>query len=346
MAFVPAKCTQCGGQIEVDDTKDAGICKHCGMAYVTEKVIHNHTTIHNVTNNITKIINGNEKDDGETHFQRGLTNLKLKKYDAARKNFDAAIRENPEISRYYFYWCLAESEHFSSLNIFLGYNNYLYQLDDDGEDTHSIESFFALTTKEECDALTQEYGVELTNGFEGLVEWCITQFLQGVNPNAHYNFYNVWSSTLNKLNKDASAYDKLVTYGSYYLVKVVADVYDRVIEDNSCQYIDNSKRDTIYFMINYMLENDIYPLEISQKKSSSYVETVKLAMDLAMYYLEDTISGLENETLKASELESDAKEILTSFYKGRVIYEKAVKKENKSNGKGFISKLFNKNKKA
>lgn len=37
MALVPAICTQCGAQIEVDNTHEAGICKHCGTAFVIEK---------------------------------------------------------------------------------------------------------------------------------------------------------------------------------------------------------------------------------------------------------------------------------------------------------------------
>ncbi len=49
MAFVAAKCTQCGANIEVDDTKDAGICQHCGTAFITEKAINNYNTY--ITNN-------------------------------------------------------------------------------------------------------------------------------------------------------------------------------------------------------------------------------------------------------------------------------------------------------
>ena len=49
MAFVPAKCTQCGAAIEVDESKDAGICKYCGTPFVTEKAINNYNTY--VTNN-------------------------------------------------------------------------------------------------------------------------------------------------------------------------------------------------------------------------------------------------------------------------------------------------------
>lgn len=49
MGMVAAKCTQCGANIEVDDTKEAGICKYCGTAFITEKAIANYNTY--ITNN-------------------------------------------------------------------------------------------------------------------------------------------------------------------------------------------------------------------------------------------------------------------------------------------------------
>lgn len=42
MPLVAAKCTQCGANIEVDDSKEAGICKFCGTAFITEKAINNY----------------------------------------------------------------------------------------------------------------------------------------------------------------------------------------------------------------------------------------------------------------------------------------------------------------
>ena len=47
MSLKPAICTQCGGQIEVDDSKEAGICQFCGTAFITEKVIHQYVTQNN-----------------------------------------------------------------------------------------------------------------------------------------------------------------------------------------------------------------------------------------------------------------------------------------------------------
>lgn len=35
MAMIPAKCTNCGANIQVDKTKEAGICESCGTAFIT-----------------------------------------------------------------------------------------------------------------------------------------------------------------------------------------------------------------------------------------------------------------------------------------------------------------------
>ena len=56
--MVAAKCTQCGANITVDDTKETGICEFCGTAFITEKVVNNYNNVTNITNNIqTQVIN-------------------------------------------------------------------------------------------------------------------------------------------------------------------------------------------------------------------------------------------------------------------------------------------------
>lgn len=52
MSLVPAKCTQCGANIEINDTMDAGICPFCNTAFVTEKAIKNYITNVNNTYNV------------------------------------------------------------------------------------------------------------------------------------------------------------------------------------------------------------------------------------------------------------------------------------------------------
>lgn len=53
MSLVPAICTQCGAQIEVDNVQEAGICKYCGTAFITEKVINNYTA--NITAEVVNV---------------------------------------------------------------------------------------------------------------------------------------------------------------------------------------------------------------------------------------------------------------------------------------------------
>ena len=50
MAMIPAKCTNCGANIQVDKTKEAGICESCGTAFITEKANNKYK------NNIEKVI--------------------------------------------------------------------------------------------------------------------------------------------------------------------------------------------------------------------------------------------------------------------------------------------------
>lgn len=55
--LVPAKCTNCGSNIEVDKEKEAGICPHCGSAFIVEKAINNFITnnVYNINNATLKI---------------------------------------------------------------------------------------------------------------------------------------------------------------------------------------------------------------------------------------------------------------------------------------------------
>ena len=49
MALVPAKCTQCGANINIDNELEAAVCEHCGTPFIVEKAINNYNTT--ITNN-------------------------------------------------------------------------------------------------------------------------------------------------------------------------------------------------------------------------------------------------------------------------------------------------------
>ena len=59
MPLVAAKCTQCGANIEVDATREAGICPHCGTAYITEKAVNNYHYHTNINATVTQTTNVN-----------------------------------------------------------------------------------------------------------------------------------------------------------------------------------------------------------------------------------------------------------------------------------------------
>ena len=79
MALVAAICTQCGANIEVDNSKDAGICQHCGTAFITEKAINNYIT--NISNNLNisdSVVNVNIAGQDKRNYLN-LANAALEK---------------------------------------------------------------------------------------------------------------------------------------------------------------------------------------------------------------------------------------------------------------------------
>ena len=44
MPIVQAKCTNCGGNLEVDNQQEAAVCPYCGTPYIVEKAISNYYT--------------------------------------------------------------------------------------------------------------------------------------------------------------------------------------------------------------------------------------------------------------------------------------------------------------
>ena len=62
MPLVNAKCTNCGANLQVDNTKDAAICQYCGSAYIVEKAINNYNTVNHIHANVVNIYGGNSVD--------------------------------------------------------------------------------------------------------------------------------------------------------------------------------------------------------------------------------------------------------------------------------------------
>lgn len=102
MALVAAKCTQCGANIKVDDTHDAGICEFCGTPFVTEKVINNSYTV-----NVNNIANANVViDDGldiDKAYASARRLMKACDYDGALSYYSRIFDKDPDSWEAYFY---------------------------------------------------------------------------------------------------------------------------------------------------------------------------------------------------------------------------------------------------
>ncbi len=51
MPLVPAKCPECGGNINIDSGRKAAICEFCKQPFIVEEAINNFNTTYNITNN-------------------------------------------------------------------------------------------------------------------------------------------------------------------------------------------------------------------------------------------------------------------------------------------------------
>ena len=58
MPLVQAKCTNCGANIQVDNTKDTAICPSCGTTFIVEKAITNHNMVNSISANVVNVYGG------------------------------------------------------------------------------------------------------------------------------------------------------------------------------------------------------------------------------------------------------------------------------------------------
>ena len=80
MPLLPAKCTECGGFIEVDNEKKLGVCPFCGQPYVVEEAVQIFKAYYNTTNNYSgTVVNIYEDKSKDFVIEGGV----LKKYTGA-----------------------------------------------------------------------------------------------------------------------------------------------------------------------------------------------------------------------------------------------------------------------
>lgn len=91
--LVPAICPNCGGTLKIDDKQEAAVCKYCSTPFISEKAINNYITQNNTYIENATFVN---KDSAETLLQKGITQIKIGKYEDAVETFDVMSKEYPE----------------------------------------------------------------------------------------------------------------------------------------------------------------------------------------------------------------------------------------------------------
>ena len=55
MPLVQAKCTNCGANLEIDNTLDAAVCPYCNVPFVVEKAINNYNTANHINAGVVNV---------------------------------------------------------------------------------------------------------------------------------------------------------------------------------------------------------------------------------------------------------------------------------------------------
>lgn len=118
MPLVNAKCTNCGGTLTVDASKDAAICDFCGSPFIVEKAIQNYN--YHITNNITAqnvIITGKGEMEKERLLQNAKTQLDFKDYATARSIFQEVSTDYPDDYRAWYGMASIDTEEFTKVDL-------------------------------------------------------------------------------------------------------------------------------------------------------------------------------------------------------------------------------------
>ena len=104
MPLTKAQCTNCGGTLEIDSSKEAAVCPFCNTPYIVEKAINLYKTENHIVNNVT--YNG----DGvvpEQKIKNAWILINDGHIDAAMKLLDEYSRINPNDYRVWvgYYFC-------------------------------------------------------------------------------------------------------------------------------------------------------------------------------------------------------------------------------------------------
>lgn len=121
MPLVPAKCTQCGANLEVDPSLEAAVCPNCKTPFITERAINNYNTT-NVVNNVTNIdslnadvVNVASSDSVENLLRTAETFVKFGDWEKAGLIYKKITETYPYEAEGWYGLLRASSSDFSNL---------------------------------------------------------------------------------------------------------------------------------------------------------------------------------------------------------------------------------------
>ncbi|MCR5203710.1 MAG: hypothetical protein K6E47_01530 [Lachnospiraceae bacterium] len=109
MPLTKAQCTNCGGLLEVDSSKEAAVCPHCGTPYIVEKAINNYQTIH--TYNINNAVIENVDQEYIRLKKQADYCLEKSSFDEAETNYKQILEKYRFVDPHNFFLSLKASTH-------------------------------------------------------------------------------------------------------------------------------------------------------------------------------------------------------------------------------------------
>jgi len=154
MPLVAAKCTECGGSVQVDSEKKAAVCESCGNAFIVEEAINNFNNNYFKTANITdSVVNIYEQKDAATEqslidYAYSFINENV---DEAENKFREVLQINPQNAKAWkgLYDCekvRVYREYIVKLKPFSYNNHEIYGVITANHDYHTQESFSSIPT--------------------------------------------------------------------------------------------------------------------------------------------------------------------------------------------------------
>ena len=270
MGLVAAKCTQCGAAIEVDATKESGICKYCGTPFITEKVINNYT--YNNSYNIENIENAIiQSGPSEANLLKRADDFLFKnELDNARDYYNKVLDLNID-----------------NIKAKLGIIN-VNIIELERNETPNIEELIKLY-KEYVSIDNNDSAKKQKLYFLLMLKSCITNNETDVRNNAKLLFSELFNENPDDpfLNKYLGKYYVGMKVISYFKVKKISEIceLDRYVEHNKINVVNYLVNECglDYYQAHYFINNISYnditvynkPQNIPAKRPSSFPPITK-----------------------------------------------------------------------